>query len=200
MTARPPPGMRTRSPTSATVPTLAYSPSCRGTSSTRSSSPTSTAIVTFMFGKTTRSSSGTRSNELTMQSPFLSKLRTIIVASTFEVPWYSGHPIDAGQQGWEDRRMSELDRELEDLGVDITSALEELPVPAVLLDADGVVRWQNAAGRAFWGDVTGAMFTDFLAAGQARARPRGLRRDPLPRRACRVHPQAPRRVGRDRSG
>ena len=32
LTARPPPGRRTRSPTSATVPTFAYSPSCRGTS------------------------------------------------------------------------------------------------------------------------------------------------------------------------
>ena len=62
VTARPPPGMRTRSPTSATVPTFAYSPSWRGTSSTRSSSPTSTAMVTFMFGKTTRSSRGISKN------------------------------------------------------------------------------------------------------------------------------------------
>ena len=57
-TARTPPGSRTRSATSATVPTVAYSFSCRGTSSTRSSSPTSTVRVTVMFGKTTVSSSG----------------------------------------------------------------------------------------------------------------------------------------------
>ena len=38
-TARPPPGSRTRSVTSATVPTFAYSLSWRGTSSTRSSVP-----------------------------------------------------------------------------------------------------------------------------------------------------------------
>ena len=60
-TARPPPGSRMRSVTSATVPTFAYSSSCLGTSSTRSSSPTSTVRVTFMFGKTTRSSRGTSS-------------------------------------------------------------------------------------------------------------------------------------------
>ena len=59
--------------------------------------------------------------------------------------------------------MSELDRELEELGADITTGLEELPVPAVLVDADGVVRWQNAAGKAFRGDLTGANFTEFLA-------------------------------------
>ena len=70
VTARPPPGRRTRSPTSATVPTLAYSPSWRGTSSTRSSSPTSTEMVTFMFGKTTMSSRGTRSSEVTRSPSF----------------------------------------------------------------------------------------------------------------------------------
>jgi hypothetical protein len=50
--------------TSATVPTEAYSPSCRGTRSTRSSSPTSAATVTFMFGKTTMSSRGTSNSVL----------------------------------------------------------------------------------------------------------------------------------------
>ena len=57
-----------RRSTSATVPTLAYSPSCSGTSSTRSSSPTSTASVTFMLGKTTMSSSGTSNSLLTVGS------------------------------------------------------------------------------------------------------------------------------------
>ena len=68
-TARAPPGRRTRSTTSATVPTLAKSPSWRGTSSTRSSSPTSSGSVTSMLGKTTMSSSGTSRRVLTDSSP-----------------------------------------------------------------------------------------------------------------------------------
>ena len=50
--------------TSAIVPTLANSLSCRGIRRTRSSSPTSTGSVTSMVGKTTVSSSGTRINEV----------------------------------------------------------------------------------------------------------------------------------------
>ena len=57
-TARPPPGRRTRSETSATVPTSRNSFSWRGTSTTRSSSPTSTVSVMPMLGNTTVSSSG----------------------------------------------------------------------------------------------------------------------------------------------
>ena len=45
----------------AIVPTVAYSPSWRGTSRTRSSPPTSTGSVTSIVGKTTVSSSGMRS-------------------------------------------------------------------------------------------------------------------------------------------
>ena len=63
-TARPPPGSRTRSVTSATVPTFANSFSWRGTSRTRSASPTSTGRVTSMVGKTTVSSRGTSSIEV----------------------------------------------------------------------------------------------------------------------------------------
>ena len=57
-TARPPPGRRTWSVTSAIVPTFANSPSWRGTSRTRSSSPASTGSVTSIVGKTTVSSRG----------------------------------------------------------------------------------------------------------------------------------------------
>ena len=67
-TAVPPPGSLTVSVTSATVPTLAYSPSCFGTRSTRSSSPTSMVRVTFMLGKTTMSSRGTSKSLLTVRS------------------------------------------------------------------------------------------------------------------------------------
>src|SRR5215218_10200276 len=61
VTARPPPGRRTRSATWATVPTDANSSPLRGTSTTRSSVPTSIASVTVIVGKTTESSTGTSS-------------------------------------------------------------------------------------------------------------------------------------------
>jgi PAS domain S-box-containing protein len=61
------------------------------------------------------------------------------------------------------RGVSGLERELDELGGDVTTALEELPVPAVLLDPDGIVRWQNAAARAARGDVVGSSFTEFVA-------------------------------------
>ena len=60
-TARPPPGRRTLLDDRAIVPTGAYSPSWRGTSSTRSSSAASMGSVTSMVGKTTVSSRGMRS-------------------------------------------------------------------------------------------------------------------------------------------
>ena len=60
------PGKPTRSTTSATVPTFAYSCSCRGTRRTRASSPVSTASVTVMPGNTTVSSSGTSNMSLTI--------------------------------------------------------------------------------------------------------------------------------------
>ena len=74
-TARPPPGSRMRSVTSATVPTFAYSSSCLGTSSTRSSSPTSTVRVTFMLGKTTMSSRGTRRRRIEFSLTVLAFVR-----------------------------------------------------------------------------------------------------------------------------
>ncbi len=74
-TARPPPGRRMWSVTSAIVPTLANSPSWRGTSRTRSSSPTRTGSVTSMVGKTTVSSSGTsRSDVMACGFTFCSNL------------------------------------------------------------------------------------------------------------------------------
>src|SRR4051794_27271551 len=74
-TARPPPGRRMWSVTSAIVPTLANSPSWRGTSSTRSSSPTRTGSVTSMVGKTTVSSNGTsRSDVMACGFTFCSNL------------------------------------------------------------------------------------------------------------------------------
>jgi PAS domain S-box-containing protein len=62
--------------------------------------------------------------------------------------------------------VSELRRELEELGVDITAALDELPIPAALLDSHGVVRWQNGAGKAFRGDRVGEGFAEVIAPGE----------------------------------
>jgi PAS domain S-box-containing protein len=58
--------------------------------------------------------------------------------------------------------MNGLAQELDELGGDITDALEELPVPAVLLDASGMVRWQNKAAKALRGDMAGTSFEDFV--------------------------------------
>src|SRR4051794_23758634 len=60
----PPPGRRTRWATVAMVPTLAYSPSWRGTSRTRSSPAVSTGRVTSIVGKTTVSSRGISRREV----------------------------------------------------------------------------------------------------------------------------------------
>jgi DNA-binding CsgD family transcriptional regulator len=59
--------------------------------------------------------------------------------------------------------MSELEQELRELGGDITTALEEIGLPAALLDSDGVIRWQNRASRARLGDRTGKRFSSVVA-------------------------------------
>ena len=59
--------------------------------------------------------------------------------------------------------MTVLDDELQELGGDVTTALEELTLPAWLLDARGMVRWQNGASRAARGDRTGEPFTALIA-------------------------------------
>jgi DNA-binding CsgD family transcriptional regulator len=62
--------------------------------------------------------------------------------------------------------MSALERELEALGGDITSVLEDLPLPAVLLDREGTVRWQNAAAKELRGDRVGSSFEEFVLPGE----------------------------------
>jgi PAS domain S-box-containing protein len=58
--------------------------------------------------------------------------------------------------------VSLLDQELEALGGDLAGALEELPLPAALLDAEGVVRWQNLASRQQRGDIVGTRFAELV--------------------------------------
>jgi PAS domain S-box-containing protein len=59
--------------------------------------------------------------------------------------------------------MSSLEQELAELGGDITATLEDVPIPAALLDLDGVVRWQNRASLEVTGDVIGSSFATVVA-------------------------------------
>jgi PAS domain S-box-containing protein len=58
--------------------------------------------------------------------------------------------------------VSLLDQELEALGGDLAGALEELPLPAALLDAEGVIRWQNLSSRQQRGDIVGTRFAELV--------------------------------------
>ena len=59
--------------------------------------------------------------------------------------------------------MNGLAAELEDLGgADIAGALEELPVRSFVVDADGIVRWQNGASREAIGDWSGRKWFDVI--------------------------------------
>ena len=45
----------------------------------------------------------------------------------------------------------------------VAQALEHINVPSYLIDATGIVRWVNAAGRRLVGDVEGRQFTSVVA-------------------------------------
>jgi DNA-binding CsgD family transcriptional regulator len=60
--------------------------------------------------------------------------------------------------------MSELEQELQELGGDITAALEEIRVPAGLIDQDGTIRWENGAARARYGEHAGKPVGTLIAA------------------------------------
>jgi PAS domain S-box-containing protein len=62
--------------------------------------------------------------------------------------------------------MSHLARELAGLGGDIKEPLEEIGVPAGLVDRDGVIRWQNHAATELFGDNTGVPFRSVVAPGE----------------------------------
>jgi PAS domain S-box-containing protein len=59
--------------------------------------------------------------------------------------------------------MSKLAKQLEKLGVDLAPALEQVRVPAYLIDREGRVRWLNEAARALVGDVRGRRATSIVA-------------------------------------
>jgi DNA-binding CsgD family transcriptional regulator len=59
--------------------------------------------------------------------------------------------------------MCGLDHELLELGGDLTGALEEVQLPAALLDSEGAIRWQNNASRALRGDRVGSTWAEMAA-------------------------------------
>jgi len=65
--------------------------------------------------------------------------------------------------------VSSLEDELLELGGDITPALEDVGVPADLLDKDGIIRWQNNASLDLRGDRVGESWADFVAPGEQQA-------------------------------
>jgi len=57
---------------------------------------------------------------------------------------------------------SPFTRQVAALGGSLDDVLERLRVPAYLLDADGRIRWLNAAARRLVGDCTGRSFLDVI--------------------------------------
>jgi PAS domain S-box-containing protein len=57
---------------------------------------------------------------------------------------------------------------LEDIGADVEDALERVRVPAYVVDREGVVRWENKAALAVFGDVRGKQITSLVAPEERR--------------------------------
>jgi DNA-binding CsgD family transcriptional regulator len=79
--------------------------------------------------------------------------------------------------------VSSLEDELLELGGEITPALEDVGVPAALLDKDGIIRWQNGASLDLRGDRIGESWADLVAPGEQQAA-----RDLITRIFCRGEP------------
>ena len=58
--------------------------------------------------------------------------------------------------------------ELQDIGADVEYALERIRVPAYVVDRQGIVRWENTAARAVFGDVRGKQITSLVAPEERR--------------------------------
>jgi PAS domain S-box-containing protein len=54
------------------------------------------------------------------------------------------------------------------IGGDVARALDEINVPSYAIDASGVIRWVNPAGRKLVGDVRGRQFTSVVAPEETR--------------------------------
>jgi PAS domain S-box-containing protein len=57
---------------------------------------------------------------------------------------------------------------LDSMQEEVTHALEHINVPSYLIDAAGVIRWVNLAGRGLVGDVVGRQFTSVVAPEETR--------------------------------
>jgi PAS domain S-box-containing protein len=57
---------------------------------------------------------------------------------------------------------------LKQMGADVEGALEHINVPSYVIDADGVIRWINAAGRRIVGNAVGKQFTSVVAPEEKR--------------------------------
>jgi len=57
---------------------------------------------------------------------------------------------------------------LEDIDADVEDALERVRVPAYVVDREGVVRWENKAALAVFGDVHGKQITSLVAPEERR--------------------------------
>jgi PAS domain S-box-containing protein len=58
--------------------------------------------------------------------------------------------------------------ELQDIGADVEDALERVRVPAYVVDRQGVVRWENQAARAVFGEMRGRQITSLVAPEERR--------------------------------
>jgi PAS domain S-box-containing protein len=57
---------------------------------------------------------------------------------------------------------------LENIGADVEDALERVRVPAYVVDRQGIVRWENKAARAVFGDMRGKQITSLVAPEERR--------------------------------
>jgi len=58
--------------------------------------------------------------------------------------------------------------QLQAIDADVEHALEAINVPAYVIDAHGIIRWVNPAGKKIVGDVTGRQFTSVCAPEESR--------------------------------
>jgi len=58
--------------------------------------------------------------------------------------------------------------QLRGMDTDIEQALEQINVPAYVIDKHGIIRWINPAARRVVGDVTGRQFTSVCAPEETR--------------------------------